>query len=329
MRCRLGTSGARGYCGWHTTWDNKQCYLRSLGEYVVACMLDTMHLPYLTEMIVYNISEYKYKPDFFIYTDTTYTKFTEIIEVKGQGESEKAKLYMDRYSNYFEMNYIKYKVIYQFDALKTKYCPKSKQDEWRNKTKDLSNILSGALNPMYGKKQKESTKLLIGKKAKERNNDPNYVAKCKTSQKIYWESERSAAQKLAISECRHKEVEARRKKYLALPDIITKCLWCGNDSVGKTEILFCDNKCKRKWNQANVVSYGMHANPLTGHQRRLKTYIHEICKFYNISINEFFTNTDGYVLRAKQDKIIPLNKGLGVNTLIKYNLTKESSIWQN
>jgi len=66
---KIGNSKARGYCGWHKTWDNKDVYLRSLFEYIVACMLDSTKIPYLTEVEMFDCNGIRYKPDFFLYTD--------------------------------------------------------------------------------------------------------------------------------------------------------------------------------------------------------------------------------------------------------------------
>lgn len=90
--------------GWHTTWDNKQVYLRSSYEFDFASMLDTMQQEYFVEKIrikyfdtIMNKSRVSI-PDFYL------PKYNLIIEVKSNYTLDVQNM-KDKRRSYIENNY--------------------------------------------------------------------------------------------------------------------------------------------------------------------------------------------------------------------------------
>lgn len=326
MKLKFGESKARGYCGYHVTWDNKRVYLRSLKEFIVACMLDCLKIPYLTERQVFTFPDKNYKPDFFLYEDTGYTKYFKIIEVKDPADKEAHRICEEKYKPFFESVGIEYELIRKFDGLSTKYCPKSKQDEWRSATKDLpaNKGLSGENNPMFGANQREETKALIGRLAKERNLDPEYRENNSKKQKMFWETDRGKQRKIEISNQRKEEARQRRLAKEKLPDFHIPCKTCGADVVSKTGEEFCNQYCAREWRYSNIDGYGKHKDKIAAGNRRLWKYIDMILNSTGITESEFFSNLEKYVILAKQQGTIPKNKGMSRKTLTKFKIIEES-----
>lgn len=323
MRLRLGNSKTRGYSGYHVTWDNKEVYLRSLNEFIVACMLDAHQVPYLLEQETFVVGERTYKPDFFCYSDNTYSKITKIIEVKHQGYAEVSNTYKELFEEYFLSKGIEYEVVFRFDALKTKYCPIEQQTMWKEKTKDNSQVMLGEKNPRFGVAMAESTKKLIGKLARERFLDPAYKQNIKEKVALFWASDRARPLKEKISAQRKQEKEARRAAYDLLPDIVSFCKKCNTSVIGKIKKEFCSDHCHRAWHYANTPGYGKHSDKLAAGHKRVWNYLHKICQHYNITESVLLDNLDSYVLQAKQDEVIPKHKGLSKETLKKFNVIKE------
>jgi len=80
-KVKKGNGNNRGYIGYHTTWDGKYVFLRSKAEFIYARKLDYDRIPYLLEVITYEVNGVKYKPDFFIYDE--YDNLNAIVEIKG------------------------------------------------------------------------------------------------------------------------------------------------------------------------------------------------------------------------------------------------------
>lgn len=320
-----GNSNARGYCGWHTTWDGINCYLRSLGEYVVACMLDAKQIPYKTEICTYIVDNRPYKPDFFLFTDTTYTRFEKIIEVKSQSDVKSAKYYNDMFSKFFADINIQYEVIFRFDSLKRLYCDKTKQRDWIDKTKNNSQTLTGEFNPMYGVKHRESTKQLIGMKAKQRFENEDYKNNIRQKVKTFFTTQRGEQVKSFLRELRKQEANKRKQAYDQLPDVVSTCKECGNEIIAKKSIDFCCHQCERKWSYQNIDGYGTHKNKQEAGFKRIWTYLNKIMSYYDLTADVLIESLDEWVNKSKADNIIPKNKGLSYQTLLKFNVIEDQN----
>ncbi len=321
-KVKLGSNKNRGYCGWHTTWLGDEVFLRSRCEFIYARYLDYNNIPYLMEKMVYTISEKSYKPDFFIYDDNNFSKIIKIVEIK---DSKKYDSVYDTYKDYFILLGIDYEIVYKFDKIITLYSLNSEIQNWiLNSVSVYDNIpLSGKMNPMYGVKQTTKTKMLISEKAKLRFLDLNYKEKCKQSQAIFWSSERGSIRKKELGELRKQGAINNRVKYeQEHPILLFTCKTCGSIIESRKTLEYCSYTCKRKWKYDNIDIYGKHKNGTT-YKRNLIFFINKIKTNFNIDTDTFISNIDYYVSESKKIKLIPKNKGISLNTLIKYNLIEE------
>jgi len=324
-RLKLGTNKNKGYIGYHTTWDGLKVFLRSKAEFIYACVLDEQKIPYKIECCTYIINNRSYKPDFFIFADTNYQVVKKIVEVKGLDDNKTALLSENQFKPYFTSIGILYEVVWKQRSAISKYNLESKIKEWVDKSiLNYDNVcyMMGEKNPMFGKKHLDKTKQLISLKAKARQT-LEYKEKCRESQKLYWESEAGKVRKAHI---------AAYKRNLALlknPIITKTCKYCANffkvKKLSKQD--FCCATCTRRWKTVNIENY-LVKNSSNMWRKNLMTTINKIITYYDISLEIFLKKVDYYVGKAKEQKIIPLNKGITINTLEKYNLEKEYK-WQN
>jgi hypothetical protein len=318
-KVKLGSGKNMGYIGYHQTWDNKKVFLRSKAEFIVAKMLDIEKTPYLTEYKDYRINNIGYRPDFFIFDNTQYSNIIEIIEVKGQDNKREALIYKELFGHYFEDMSINYNVIWNLNPIIKKYNLYDDIDGWIKTSLDKYDSVSdvsGENNPMYNRKHTEKTKKIISDLAKERTSDVKYREKMSKVQKDFWGTERGLDLKKIIS-------DRIKKKYdLKNPIIKYNCHECGTEFNKRTNDNknFCSTKCERGWKYSNIDGYGKHTNKLGGYRKNILTYIDKIIDYYNISQEEFFNNLTNMVNKAKQDGVIPKNKGISVETLKKYNI---------
>jgi hypothetical protein len=311
-----------GYSGWHTTWDDKKIFLRSMHEYTISCMLDSQKLFYLTEKKIFNINGVNYKPDFFIYSDSDYNRLVRIIEVKHQGDKITANEYLSKFKSYFEEFGISYDVIFRFDALNTKYCSEEMRESWKKSSLlyDSSYSVSGELNPMYGVKHKESTKQLISEKAKKRFEDPSYTNNLKEKLQIFYSSDEGILRRKEIGKRVSQRAAIKRK---AIPDSICICKNCGKQVITKKPIEFCSGPCKRTWGYNNIPGFGKHADLEARGFKHYWSYVKKITDNYSITPEQLFDSLDDYVKRSKLDGVIPNNKGMSLETLIKFKIIKK------
>lgn len=152
---------SRGYCGWYKNWEDKNIYLRSRLEYIVAKWLDINKLSYNTEEYIYK----HYKPDFFIYINK---KLKYIIEVKYSKYD--AIKYYKKHKDYFNNLGIRYIVFDKtfISKIKRKYNLHNNINNWIKKCINTQGNVKGKNNPHYGFTHSKESKKLIGNKTKER-----------------------------------------------------------------------------------------------------------------------------------------------------------------
>jgi len=318
-KVKKGSVKNRGYIGYHETWDNKKIFLRSKAEFIVARMLDIEKIPYLTEYRDYRINGVGYRPDFFIFENTQYGNITKIIEVKGQDNKREALRYKEIFGEYFENIGITYSVIWNLNPIIKKYKLDDDIGDWIktsvNKYDNISDV-SGENNPMFNRKHSENTKKKISDLAKERTTDVVYREKMSKAQKDFWGTQKGVELKKIISNRMKKQYELKN------PIIKYSCNKCGvefNKRKNDNKI-FCSTKCEREWKYDNIYGYGKHTNKVDGYRKNILTYIDKILNYYYISQEEFFTDLTNIVNKAKQDGVIPKNKGITYETLKKYNI---------
>lgn len=171
-RQRKGGKNLKSYSGEYNSH-----YLRSSYEYIFCKILESKNIKYDVEAITYEIDNYRYTPDFFIYNE--YSELVEIVEIRGHrldieerikdtallqeqlGEAVKVSLVTE-----IDLKRICKEIGLNYEKLKT---------EWRTNPNNSVGDWSGWRNPMFNKSQKESTKKLISLKAKERcKKSPEY-----------------------------------------------------------------------------------------------------------------------------------------------------------
>lgn len=318
-KVKKGSGKNRGYIGYYETWDNKKIFLRSKAEFVVAKMLDIEKVPYLTEYKDYRINGVGYRPDFFVFSNTQYTDIIKIIEVKGQDNKREALRYKDFFGEYFEKSGIEYQVVWNLNPIIKRYGLENDVDDWVStsieKYDHISDV-SGENNPMYNRKHSDETKKKISDLAKQRTNDITYRKKMSDVQKQFWKTDKGTQLKKIISDRMKKEYEIQN------PFITDTCKNCGSEfnKRKKDNTLFCSTNCERTWKYSNIEGYGKHKNKLNGYKKNLLTYIDKIINYYDISQEEFYSDLTNIVTRAKQDGVIPKNKGISYETLKKYNI---------
>lgn len=318
-KVKKGNGKNMGYIGYHTTWDGNTVFLRSKCEFIVARMLDYEKKYYLTEVKDYVINGVGYRPDFFIYEDSEYTNLKSIIEVKGQDSKKVALEYSNKFTKFFESLGIKYTTMWNYNSIIKEYGLTDEIDEWVEKSVELYDHISdtkGENNPMYGRNHSDKTKSLISLKAKERCNNKGYLTIMSQVQKEYWSSETGKKKKREISDRMKLRYEMNN------PKVESKCVLCDNTFTKrkKDSKEFCSTKCERKWKYENQVDYGKHKNSQEGYRKNLLTYIDKILNEYGVTKENFLTNIDDYVTKAKKEGVIPKNKGLSLKTLNKYNI---------
>jgi hypothetical protein len=316
-KVKHGTSINRGYIGYHVTWDGIKVFLRSKAEFIYARVLDFEKIPYKLECVTYKINGRNYKPDFFIF-DTKYQSIIKIVEIKSLDDKLTALDYINRFKGYFNSIGIEYDAIWKYQSLITKYNLQDDIKSWIEtslKNYDFIPDTRGENNPMFNIKHSEETKKLIGKKCKERNQDPEYRSRNSKAQKEYFESEAGILRRAQISDTK-KNLYATRN-----PVIEKQCKYC--DSIFMQKLKgngFCNSKCLKKWNYSNIHGYGKHRNSTSSYSKQLNTLLVRISLHYNVSFDILIDSLDFYVQKSKLDKIIPLNKGISIKTLKKYNI---------
>lgn len=152
-------------------------YLRSSYEYIFANILEKQNIKYDVETITYELEDYRYTPDFFIYNENN--ELVEVVEIRGHRLNIEERIKDTKLLQELLGENVKVSLITEVDLKKIckeiglKY--NTLKNEWRTNPENTINDYNGWKNPMFNKVQKESTKKLISLKAKERcNSSPDY-----------------------------------------------------------------------------------------------------------------------------------------------------------
>lgn len=212
----------RGYAGFY-----KDFYLRSSYEYAYAVYLDQMFIPWSYEDQVFDIEGKKYKPDFFFYDQ--FGNLEKIVEIKSRNKKAKEKAIRQLIA--IEKQYkIKTELI-SYEELQVLYkeLPFSLHaiiTQWTTSEKTTINkAAKGTLNPHYGLKHSDKTKIIIGAHTRK-----------------LWSSD---------SEAKKRMVEGLRQSGLAqkgktrVPREKRYCNLCLNEYIvmKKSARIYCSRKC--------------------------------------------------------------------------------------
>lgn len=215
----------RGYAGFY-----KGFYLRSSYEYAYAIYLDHIAVPWSYEDQVFDVNGKSYKPDFFFYDQ--FGKLEKIVEIKSR--NMKAKEKAKRQLSVIEKQYNINTELISYEELQVIYdkMPKSLNaviTSWITSEKNTINkAAKGILNPHYGLKHSDETKMIIGIH----------------TQKL-WNSD---------SESKMRMVEGLRQSGLAqkgkirIPRETRFCKLCskGFDIIKTSTRIYCSRKCAGK-----------------------------------------------------------------------------------
>lgn len=152
----------RGYSGFY-----KNVFLRSSYEYAFAKYLDHFKINWKYEEKCYHISDKKYTPDFFIYSED---KLVKIVEVKSRNRKviEKAKHLLKELSKMenVETAIISYEQLLDLYRVMP-YSLNSIITEWINSPNTTINKkMSGKNNPHFNHSHTKRTKKIIGEHTK-------------------------------------------------------------------------------------------------------------------------------------------------------------------
>ena len=321
---RGGYKNGRGYCGWYTNKDGKKMFLRSLKEFMYARYLDNNNFHFITEASIFTIEKESYKPDFFIYSDETYSLLKKIIEIK---DNKNAAEEYFKFELFFKSIGIEYEVEYNVHKLK-KYISKKERNDWINNFVDNYDGISvaGKDNPMYGMHHSDKTKKKIGNKTKEYMSDPVVKQKHSESIKAFWKSEEAKKIKEKYSKLRTEEKKERDKQRdLIDPIEKRKCIICNKDFYCRKndDKNTCKGSCRFKylWKIGKIIHV---ANGKKGYKTRLLKYANMI----RVKESDTFEIFNLEVKKAKGNKIIPKNFSMSESVINKYvgsfeNLKKE------
>lgn len=319
-----GYKGGRGYSGWHTTFDGKIVYLRSTLEYMVAKKLDYHKIYYLTEKKIYIVNDIKYKPDFFIYSDETYSNLIKIIEIKYT--KLEADNYYLLYKHYFNDMGVEYEVE-GYDLNKNRnyyFITKSEIQEWKERYVLMYNNFdyNGEKNPMYGNTHSDITKQKIGNATRKYMSNPEIKEKHSQNIKNFWKSDEAIELKNKYRKLRKQEYDNRQKEQNILNPIINKvCQICGNTfeiRKNSNRTVCVNNKCIHIYN----VKYGLIDRSKMDGKLNYKRKI--IAQLIKITENITENNLDDILFKYKNNGIFSKNFGISIDTIRKYFGTFEN-----
>lgn len=236
-----------GYSGWFTK-NNINYYLRSKKEFIFLNYLieSKPKSNFKMECEVYEYDNFTYKPDIFEFDE--YDNLICIYEVKYKKEDFNNEKYI-KFGEYAE-GVLKVPFIKLFDINKiVKQNPSilKEFEEWKLKLIEHNSSLNFSLNnPMLGMKQKESTKQLIGRKAKERFENVEYRENISSKAKEFFADKNSEGYKNWLNSINDSH-KIRREEFNKNNPLIKKnCAMCGSEFETRKENDVCCNKngCK-------------------------------------------------------------------------------------
>ena len=327
-----GYKTGRGYSGWYMNNDRKKLFLRSKNEFIYAKYLDKCNKHFLTEKMSFNIDNITYKPDFFIYTDNTYSKIEKIIEVKQSQDI--ANNYLKMFKQYFMSIGIEYDAVFDLYKNYVKNGPvqQSEINVWIEKyVTQYQNIdMRGEKNPMFNVKHKKETKEKIGLRTTEYMKDPIIKARHREGIKNFWKSEKGKKAKKMLSKLRKQDALARKSLFeLNNPILVKKCIICNAQfKTRDKEVLCCsinNSSCKHKhnWATGNYTYVNNSARGSQAYATKIKNYL-KLVLAHEQNINEL--NYNDIIRKYKAENLIPKHIGMNLKVIEKYFSTLDNII---
>ena len=303
----------RGYCGYHTTWDNKRVFCRSMLEKIQCLLLDKQHVYYLMEQHVYVIDNRTYKPDFFIYIDNTYTILNSIIEIKDS--IKECTTYLSLYKKYFlelgiNYNALTYNRAYYKQHKDFKSCLLEYID--RSDSYDMS----GSNNPSYGIKFSEErleahTKLML-----ECQSRPEVRKKRSIAMQITHKTRPELRISISTAQIKHQEI-LRVQKYGVKKQNI--CIFCGD--VVDTYDLLDKQYCKKASCKGSWCNYKAKLNGTSGHlhtEEDKKKIMYSLLIKHGLKLYALYGKLDETTIILYKEMHCRPNSRFSYKSIIKY-----------
>lgn len=326
---------SRGYSG-YTEINNEKYYCRSIPEFVYIHYLieNNPESQFKMEEQIYYFDEFSYKPDILEYVNNKLVRIYEIKDSLKKFNDEKYIIF----EKYFKEKDIEFIKLYRAkEILKDNQELQKKLNIWKNTKLTKENFSLN--NPMLGVKQRESTKKLIGEKAKARFQDKEFYAK-------YCKNQKEAMSRQEVREKISKSAKSKYEKIHAQRDLddpfeIRICVSCGNEfQIRKSNP---KQTCTTLGCEINFKLQNGWVRKTASQESLFKAYKNRILNYYktivineNININEISDNDlIEYVKKYKIYGVIPAKFGMTSKFIInKYfnnfeNLKKEIKNYEN
>lgn len=308
----------RGYCGYHTTWDNKLVFCRSMLEKIQCMLLDKIQFYYLLERQVYIINDDTYKPDFFIYSDRDYKDLYSIIEIKDT--QKECALYLSLYKDFFNKLDIEYTVLTYNRSYYKKHSEfKDALTEYIENSDSYN--MSGQNNPAYGvvfsETRMQQHKLLMA----ECQSRDSVKEKRSKSMKLRYAEDDSLRKLISIKQSEYQE-GLRLKKYGQKKQNI--CMFCGDtvDTYEKLNKQYCKKvSCKGSW-----CNYKAKLNGTSGHlhtDANKNKIMYNLLLKHGLKLQSIYNKVDENTILLYKNEYCRKNSRFSIKSIIKYYITLE------
>lgn len=311
----------RGYCGYHTTWDSKIVFCRSMLEKIQCMLLDKAQVYYLLERQVYIINDSTYKPDFFIYSDSDYKNLCSIIEIKDT--QKECTLYISLYKNFFNSLGIEYAVLTYNRSYYKKHIEFKEALAEYIQNSDSHNM-SGKNNPAYGMVFSEARVQQHKLSMMECQSREAVREKRSKSMKLRYAEDDALRMSIGLKQRAYQE-GLRLKKYGQKKQNI--CMFCGAtvDTYVKLDKQYCKKaSCKGSW-----CNYKAKLNGNSGHlhtDEDKNKIMYNLLLKHGLKLQSIYNKVDVDTILLYKNEYCRKNSRFSVKSIIKYYITLESYI---
>lgn len=293
-----------GYCGFHN-----ENYLRSSYEYVYCKILEKLDIDYTIEEQIYDLKDRNYIPDFHLYDKGG--KLIKVVEIKSSKPEELEKAEKAK-SSMKELFNIDCEIFQYSDLIKKCNDLNLNFNELSNYWKENSegrNIMSGKLNPMYGKKHSEETLSKISKSSLERWEDDEFRKELSDKRKEYFKNPENRKKASDLK----KEYYKNKRAELQIEE--TKIIECNNCGK-KIEVRYNDRKEKYCSRECSIVNATKIANDKVRENNK-KFHDSIRLELYELFLNKDKTDINDLLKSKKRNLIYKDVKKVLLNNNLK------------
>ncbi|MBV5347134.1 hypothetical protein JZU46_02810 [bacterium] len=315
---RTSFKNGRGYCGYHTTWDDKLVFCRSMLEKIQCILLDKEKVFYLMEKQIYVINDDTYKPDFFIYTNGDYKNLHHIIEIKDT--QKECNLYLNLYKYFFNSLGITYSVFtYNRNYYKKHVDFKDILEDYI-KNSDSYNM-SGKNNPAYGVVFSEPRMQQHRLSMIECQSREDVRKRRSVSMKLRYAEDPALVKLLSVKQSKYQE-SLRIQKYGQKKQNV--CMFCGGivDTYDKLDKLYCKKtSCKGSW-----CNYKAKLNGTSGHlhtEEAKNSIMYNLLLKHGLKLQDIYNEINTETVTLYKNTYCRKNSRFSIKSIIKYYITLE------